>query len=172
VAVARAGLGYADEGMSRSSRSPKWALVALGLAGLALAGCGQSHELGNPQVPLIRGAQVLQQIRRCDEGSDAFCSLAMVVINPLKQSSGEFLVAERKHLRQLGWTVQDGEILQERSAVSPGHKLRIVYATAAGDLLALDQGWIKRPDPIGKTLSRMLFAGLPTISLMVEAGPA
>jgi hypothetical protein len=147
-------------------------LVALGLAGLALASCGRSQELGNPQVPLVTGAQVLQQVRRCDEGSNAFCSLAMVVISPLYKSSGELLVAERKHLRQLGWTLQAGEIGQERSAVSPGRKLRIVYATAAGDLLALDQGWIKRPEPIGPALSRTLFAGLPAISLMVEAGPA
>jgi hypothetical protein len=146
--------------------------VALGLTALALAGCGQSNQLGNPQVPLVRGAQVLQQVGRCDEGSAAFCSVAMVVINPLYQSSGALLVAERKHLRRLGWTLQAGEIGQERSAVSPGRKLRIVYSTAAGDLLALDQSWIKRPDPIGKTLSRTLFAGLPAISLMVEAGPA
>jgi hypothetical protein len=146
--------------------------VTLGLAGLALFGCGGSQQLGNPQVPLVRGAQVLKQIRRCDEGSNAFCSLAMVLISPLYKSSGDFLVAERKHLRQLGWTLQAGEIGQERSAVSPGHKLRIVYATAAGDLLALDQQWIKRPSPIGETLSRTLFAGLPAISLMVEAGPA
>ncbi len=137
-----------------------------------LAGCGQSQQLGNPQVPFIKGAQVLQQTRRCDEGSHAFCSVDMVVINPLYKSSGEFLVDERKHLQKLGWTVQEGEIEQERSAVSPGQKLRIVYATAAGDLLALDQNWIKRPQSIGVALSRMLFAGLPTISLMVEAGPA
>lgn len=158
--------------MSRSFRSPRWAWTALGLAGLALAGCGQSEQLGNPQVPLINGAQVLQQVRRCDEGSHAFCSVAMVVINPLYRSSGAFLVAERRHLQKLGWTLQAGEIEQERSAVSPGHKLRVVYSTAAGDLLALDQMWIKRPQPIGATLSKTLFAGLPAISLMVEAGPA
>ena len=58
------------------------------------------------------------------------------------------------------------------SAVSPGHKFRIVYATAAGDLLALDEGWIKRPLPIGVTLSNTLFDRKPAISLMVEAGPA
>lgn len=115
---------------------------------------------------------MLQQTRRCDEGSHAFCSVDMVVIDPLKRSSGELLVAERKQLRKLGWTLQEGEIEQERSAVSPSHKLRIVYATAAGDLLALDQDWIKRPQSIGKTLSRTLFAGLPAISLIVEAGPA
>lgn len=96
----------------------------------------------------------------------------MVVIDPLQPSSGDFVVAERNYLRKLGWTLQAGEIEQERSAVSPGRRFRIVYATAAGDLLALDQQWIKRPSPIGETLSRTLFAGLPAISLMLEAGPA
>src|ERR1700731_3580244 len=105
--------------MSRSLRSPKWALVALGLAGLALAGCGQSHQLVNPRVPLVHGAQVVQQIRRCDEGSNAFCSLAMVVVNTRYTSAGVFLVNERRYLKRLGWTLQEGEIGQERSAVSP-----------------------------------------------------
>lgn len=159
--------------MSRSLRSRRWALsVALGLLALALAGCGDGDQLSNPQVPLVRGAQVFQQIRRCDEGSHVFCALDMVVIDPLYRSSGDFLVAERKHLRKLGWTLQDGEILQERSAVSPGQKVRIVYATAAGDLLALDQGWIQRPAPFGGTLSKILFDGLSAISLTVQAGPA
>jgi hypothetical protein len=157
--------------MSHSPRSPKVTLALLGLAGLALAGCGQSHQLGNPHVPLVGGARVLQQIRRCDEGSNVFCALDMVVVNTRYRSAGEFLVHERRYLRQLGWTLQDGEIEQERSAVSPGHKLRVVYATAAGDLLALDQGWIKRPQPIGLTLSDTLFNRQPAISLMVEAGP-
>jgi hypothetical protein len=158
--------------MSRSLRSPKWALVALGLAGLALAGCGQSNRLGNPQVPLVSGAHVVQQIRRCDKGSNAFCALDLVVVNTRYSSAGRFLVYERRHLKRLGWTLQAGEIGQERSAVSPSHKFRIVYATAAGDLLALDEGWIKRPLSIGLTLSNTLFDRKPAISLIVEAGPA
>jgi hypothetical protein len=146
--------------------------VAVVLAAPTLAGCGQGEHLDNPKVPLLRGAQVVQQIRRCDEGSHAFCALDMVVANPRFRSAGEFLVRERRYLKQLGWSLQQGEIGQERSAVSPGHKFRIVYATAAGDLLALDLGWIQRPKPIAQTLSRTLFNGQSAISLMVEAGPA
>jgi hypothetical protein len=146
--------------------------VPAALLALILAGCGQSAHLDNPQVPLIDGAQVLQQIKRCDEGSHVFCALDMVVTNPRFQSAGDFLVSERQYLKRLGWSLQEGEIGQERSAVSPGHRLRIVYATASGDLLALDLGWIKRPEPIAHTLSKTMFDGQPAISLMVEAGPA
>jgi hypothetical protein len=144
----------------------------VGLAGLGLAGCGESSQPVNSQVPLIGGARVVQQIKRCDQGSSPFCALDMVVADPGAKNSGELLTHERQHLKQLGWSLQEGEIGQERSAVSPGHKLRIVYATAAGDLLAYDLGWIQRPPPIAAALSKTLFDGVPAISLMVEAGPA
>jgi hypothetical protein len=149
-----------------------WALLPIGLLVLGMSGCGQNTGLRNPQVPLVDGAHVVQQIRRCDEGSDVFCALDMVVANPRYRSSGEFLKDESKHLKDLGWSLQAGEIGQEQSAVSPGRKLRIVYATAAGDLLALDLGWIQRPSPIGLTLAKTMFDRVPAISLIVEAGPA
>lgn len=146
-------------------------LIAVAVAA-ALAGCGQSAQLGSVDVPLVRGAQVVQQIKRCDQGSNPFCALDMVVTDSSSGSSGLLLKSEWSYLRQLGWSLQEGEIAQERSAVSPGHKLRIVYATAAGDLLAVDLGWIHRPRPLALALSRTLFDGVPAISLMVEAGPA
>jgi hypothetical protein len=142
------------------------------LAIVALAGCGQTNHLGNPRIPLIAGARVLQQIWRCDQGSNVFCSLDLVVADRDFQSAGELLKNERHYLRRLGWTLQAGEIRQERSAVSPDRKFRIVYATAAGDLLAIDLGWVKRPEPIALALSRTMFDHVPAISLMVEAGPA
>ncbi len=152
----------------------RWTLPALGLVALILAGCGQSSPESSSDVPLVSGAQVVQQIRRCDEGSNPFCALDLVVADPDHEyrSSTVFLKRERDHLKQLGWSLQAGEIGQERSAVSPGQKFRIVYATAAGDLLALDLGWIKRPSQIGAALSKTLFERVPAISLMVEAGPS
>lgn len=149
-----------------------WVPPALGLTALGLTACGQSSPRQSSDVPLVSGAQVVQQVRRCDEGSNAFCSLDMVVADSQYQSSAVFLREERRHLKQLGWSLQAGEIGQERSAVSPGNKFRIVYASAAGDLLALDLGWIKRPPPIESALARTMFDRVPAISLMVEAGPA
>jgi hypothetical protein len=149
-----------------------WLLLPLGLAAVSLAGCGQSSPRGNAVVPLISGARVVYGIERCDQGSNPFCSRDLVVADDGAGSSGALLTEERQHLRRLGWSLQSGEIGQERSAVSPGNKTRVVFATAAGDLLALDLGWIARPPPVGPALSRTLFAGEPAISLMVEAGPA
>jgi hypothetical protein len=149
-----------------------WTWLGAGLVTVALAGCGQSQNLGQADVPLLSGARVLKQIKRCDQGSNVFCALDMVVADPRYQSAGEFLKHERRYLRRLGWSLQEGEIKQERSAVSPGRKIRIVYATAAGDLLAIDEGWIRRPSPIALALSRTMFDGVPAISLMVAAGPA
>jgi len=158
--------------MSQAARSRLWAAVPVALLAASLAGCGQSTRLENPQVPLVSGARVVQQIRRCDEGSSAFCALDMVVVNTRYRSAGDFLVDERRYLKHLGWTLQEGEIGQERTAVSPGHEFRIVYATASGDLLALDEGWVQRPPPISMALSKVLFDRQPAISLMVESGPA
>ena len=147
--------------------------LGTGVLTVALAGCGQTRYQGTPEVPLLSGARVLQQIKRCDQGSNVFCALDMVVAAPPEYTSGgEFLKHERRYLRQLGWSLQLGEIRQERSAVSPGHRLRVVYATAAGDLLAIDLGWIQRPTSIARMLSRTMLDGIPAISLMVEAGPA
>jgi hypothetical protein len=159
--------------MSRTLKT-RWTLPVLGLVALILAGCGQSSPQSSSAVPLISGAQVVQQVKRCDEGSSPFCAVDLVVADPDHRyaSSDLFLKHERTHLRQLGWSLQAGEIGQEHSAVSPGQKYRIVYATAAGDLLALDLGWIQRPSQIGPALSKTLFDRVPAISLMVEAGPS
>ena len=44
----------------------------------------------------------------------------------------------------LGWTGANADTGQQRAADSPGHKLRLTYAPAAGDLQGIDLGWIKR----------------------------
>jgi hypothetical protein len=147
-------------------------VAALGLFALALAGCGQSSPAGPGEVPLLSGARVVQNVRRCDQGSHPFCSVDLVVVDQSYPSAAAFAKHERQYLHQHGWSIQEGEIAQEHSAVSPGNRWRVVYATAFGDLLAIDLGWIKRPPPIALALSRSLLHGEPAISLMLEAGPA
>lgn len=146
--------------------------MASGLLFLGLAGCGQGSSIGSPTLPLVAGAKVVKQVRRCDEGNHVFCAIELVVADGDFRSAGDFLITERRYLRGLGWSLQQGEIGQERSAVSPARKFRMIYATAAGDLLAIDLGWIQRPPSIALALSRTLFNGTPAISLMLEAGPA
>lgn len=148
--------------------------LLLGL--LVLAGCGAQAGSGNaPQLaslPLVRGAKVVAHVKACDKGANAFCGTELVVIDPRLHSSGALVSEERFRLRKRGWSFGEGEIPDEQSASSPGGKLRVTYATGSADLLGIDLGWIKRADPVALTLSRMMFDRTPTMSLILEAGPA
>jgi hypothetical protein len=139
-----------------------------------IAGCGHAGSSRAPaleQLPLVDGATVVAQARQCDIGADAFCAVTAVIVNPRYESSGAFVASEHRRLRQLGWTSMAGDNGTERAADSPGHKLRLTYTTAKNDLLGWDLGWIKRPYPIVTALDRLLIAGRPSMSIMLEAGP-
>ncbi len=136
-----------------------------------LAGCGQ----GGPRAPLdvsglpfVAGAQVVAQARQCDRGANAFCALEAVAVDSRYRSSGDFVVAEGRHLRALGWSLVSGEATGERAAESPGHKLRLTYATASSDLQQAELGLIQLPRTIEVALSQAMFKGTPAISLMLE----
>ncbi|MGI9183744.1 MAG: hypothetical protein ACR2GZ_02075 [Solirubrobacteraceae bacterium] len=147
------------------------ALVAA-LAGL-LAGCGSSvsHRTPPPAgVPLIGGAQVLASVRRCDRGASAYCAVQMVIADPQYGNSTELLIGERHYLQGLGWTVTNADTGDEHAADSPGHKLRLTYATAALELKDVDLGWVQRARVIAHALSRAMFGRQAALSLMLETG--
>jgi hypothetical protein len=151
------------------------ALPAL-LAGgsLALAGCGSggaTRPLSLSQLPLVPGATVVAQARQCDGGSHAFCALQAVIVDRRFDSSGAFVKSEQDHLHSLGWTTSAGDDGDEVAADSPGHKLRVTYATAINDLIGIDETWIKRPRAIGLKLAQTMFRGTPAMSILLEVGP-
>jgi hypothetical protein len=148
--------------------------LALPALVVALAGCGQSgssSSLSLSQLPLVDGAKVVTKVGRCDRGANAFCAVQAVIVDRRFSSAGALVASEHRHLRKLGWTSAAGDNGNERAAESPGHKLRVTYATATGDLTAIDLGWIKRPRVIQATLARALFDQTPAMSVMLEAGP-
>jgi hypothetical protein len=148
------------------------AAAALALAAV-LAGCGTSKPARTPTVadiPLLPGAQITTQLRECDSGSRAFCSIELVVRDPTYQSSDIFAHDESKHLRKAGWSLADGDTGTESSANSPGHKLRLTYSTAADDLQQIDLGVISRSRAITLALSNSMFARAATMSMMLEVG--
>jgi hypothetical protein len=150
------------------------ALVAA-LAGgmLTLGGCGagsSSSPLSIDQLPLVGGATVVTQARQCDRGANAYCAIEAVIAGHDYSSSGALVAAERRRLRTMGWSNVAGDNGKERAAESPGHRVRVTYATGSGDLLGVDLGWIKRPRGIALTLSRLMFSGTPAMSVMLEAG--
>ncbi|MGH2869600.1 MAG: hypothetical protein ACRDNK_18795 [Solirubrobacteraceae bacterium] len=140
---------------------------------LLLAGCGSAASGRTPppaSVPLTSGAQVLASVRRCDRGANAFCAVQMVIADSHYRNSTELLIGERHYLQGLGWTVSNADTGDEHAADSPGHTLRLTYATAALDLKDVDLGWVQRAGSIAHALSRAMFARQSALSLMLETG--
>lgn len=152
------------------------ALVALiGLAGLCavIAGCGSSggpHRPNLSQLPLVDGANVVAQVRSCDRGKNAYCAIELVVVDRRYRTSTDLVEDEHTQLRKHGWTGGQGDFSQQKAADSPGHKLRVTYATASGDLRGVDLGTIQRPREITLALSRAMFDQAPAMSVMLEVG--
>jgi hypothetical protein len=143
------------------------------LVALAATGCGQSsahRPLRFGGVPLVHGARVVSQARSCDHGAHAYCSLQLVVVGSGFHSATDLLKAEEGRLRTLGWTSTQGDTPKERSADSPGHRLRLSLALAQDDLLSWDQTQAHRRPPIARALARTMFERAPALSLMLETG--
>ena len=140
---------------------------------LAIAGCGANKPHTSPvasDIPLVPGAQISVQSRACDQGSHAFCAIDLVVVDHAYQSSDVLAKDESAVLRQHGWSPADGDTGLQSAANSPGHDLRLTYATAAGDLQAIDLKYIGRPWPIQYALSNSMFDRTAAMSMMLEVG--
>jgi hypothetical protein len=138
-----------------------------------LAACGGNQPPRAPdlaRLPLVPGAKVVAKVQTCDTGANAFCAIHVVVVDRRFRSSDDLLESEHRHLRKLGWTGATGDSGDEKAADSPGHKLRVTYATASGDLKDIDLKVIKRPRPIAIALARTLFDRQAAMSMMLEIG--
>ncbi len=147
--------------------------VIAAAAALCLAGCGQGDAppvASLHAVPLAPGSKIVWQARRCDRGSHAYCSLQFVMVGPRYRSSAALRTAQRSTLRHAGWTEARGDTDAERSATSPGGKLRMTVATAFNDLLSADEGTIDRAPGVMRALSAQLFSRTPALSATVETG--
>ena len=146
--------------------------VSIALALVAI-GCGAGSGGREPSlaaVPLTAGAHIVLHVRRCDRGANAYCALQLVVVGPRYSSSTALLDSERRHLGTLGWSKSQTDTGDETAADSPGHELRLIYATAALDLKDIDLGWVRRSPVIARALSRTMFDRASAISLMLEMG--
>jgi hypothetical protein len=146
------------------------ALFAVG----ALAGCGQgstSSSLNLHQVPLVPGATITTTATVCDPGSNPFCAIQAVVVDPHYTSSGALVASEDLRLHQFGWKSSAGDDGDEVAAASPGQKLRVTFATAVDDLIGIAEKWIKRSSSITTALDQTMFKRAPAMSIMLEQGP-
>jgi hypothetical protein len=146
-------------------------VIVAAIAGIAGCGSDSQHVPKLADLPLISGTRVVAQSLKCDKGVGAFCGLQLVVVGPGFRNSNQLLKREHLHLKSLGWTGANAEIGGEWAADSPGHKLHLTFATANADLQGTELGWIKRTRTIQLTLSRQLFARVPSLSMVLEEGP-
>ncbi|HTU96428.1 MAG TPA: hypothetical protein VMF14_11355, partial [Solirubrobacteraceae bacterium] len=58
----------------------------------------------------------------------------------------------------------------ETAADSPGHELRLTFATAYEDLLGIDSNWVQRTAEITHALSSTMFDRAPALSIMLLRG--
>jgi hypothetical protein len=140
---------------------------------LALAGCGTGAGAGPPklsQLPLVPGAHVVARATSCDKGANPFCALQLVVVDPRYKTSENLVNAEHDLVHKAGWPGLGADTGNERAAESPGHKLRVTYATAYGDLIGINLGWIHRRPEIAKALSRTLFNHTTAMSVELDPG--
>lgn len=151
-----------------------WLPTAAVTVAAVLAGCGQSSG-GTPDVgklPLVPGSQVSLKVQRCDKGANAFCAWELVVTSATAASSDVLVNAEHALLLSKGWSGANADTGEQHAAESPGHKLRVTYASALGDLKGIDLGWIKRSRKVTLALSRALFAHTAAMSMLLEVGAA
>jgi len=158
----------------RARRALRLAALAVLVVG-SLAGCGQGSSHRTPalgRLPLVRGARISVRVLRCDKGANAFCAWELVVVAPSFRSSEQLLRREHDRLLRYKWSGASADVTNEHAADSPGHKLRLTYATDYGDLQAIDLGYAKRSRKVTFALSRAIFDHKPTLSMLLEQGPA
>lgn len=155
--------------MFRAPNPGRFPAVAVLLV-LAVGGCGGTRSPSLAALPLAPRTHITTRLRTCDRGANAFCALQLVVLGSGYASPQALLRAENRVLRAHGWTRADAPVGQERAADSPGDKLRVTYATASGELEAVDLGWIKRPRPLTVALSRAIFGHESSLAMVLEIG--
>ncbi len=150
-------------------------LVLLAAGCLALAGCGngsRARAVGLKDIPLPAGTTIAARALSCDRGANAYCSVQLVVTGSRYGSSAALEGAEQRLLESLKWGFSNGQTGHELAALSPGNELRLTFAPAYEDLLAIDFGWIQRTAAISHALSGAIFDRASAISILLERGPS
>lgn len=161
--------------LTRSTRRAA-ALATVVAIGVGVAGCGlgipAKRSLSVTGVPLPAGTRVIVRVHRCNGGAHAFCALQFVLVAAAGRypSSDALLAAETAQLHRVHWGQAQGDTIHESAAESPGHRLRVTYATANLDLQAIDESRIQRAPTIARALSREMYARASALSIMLQAG--
>jgi hypothetical protein len=147
-------------------------LLALAATGV-LVGCGGGAKSRVPdlsKLPLVSGLRIVSQKPQCDAGANPYCAIELVVVDPGAATSTGLLNREHRWLLAHGWTGAGADTGDEHAADSPGHKLRVTYATAFGELTDIDRGYVKRTHATALALARALFDRSAAMALLLEVG--
>ncbi|HTU95404.1 MAG TPA: hypothetical protein VMF14_06150, partial [Solirubrobacteraceae bacterium] len=105
---------------------------------------GTPRAIGLKDIPMVAGTRVMTRVSSCDRGVHPYCSLQVVIVGDRPQTSEALRKAYQAKLLKLGWTTTMGPDGNETAADSPGHELRLTFATAYEDLLGIDSNWVQR----------------------------
>jgi hypothetical protein len=143
-------------------------------AAVGLAACGgqtQAHRTPSvSKLPLVAGAKVSLRVHECDTGANAFCGWELLVVAPRYRSSDDLVNDEHALLLKSGWSGADADTSGQHAADSPGHKLRVTYATPSGDLQAIVLGSTRRSRQLTLALSHAMFVRTAAMSMLLEVG--
>ena len=145
-------------------------VVAVAVVIVATGRGGTPRDIGLRNIPMVPGTRVLAKVRSCDPGVHPYCSVQVVIVGDRYQTSRALRKTYGANLLKLGWTTTKGPDGNETAADSPGHELRLTFATAYEDLLGVDSNWIQRTAAISHSLSAAMFDRAPTLSLMLLKG--
>ena len=147
------------------------AAVVVGVLAIVSSGRGGTpRAIGLRNIPMPAGTRVVSKVRSCDRGINPYCALQVVVVGDRYPSSTALRAAYGQQLAKLGWTMAKGPDGNETAADSPGHEVRLTYATAYEDLLGVDSKWIQRTAAISHSLSTTMFDRAPALSIMLVRG--
>jgi hypothetical protein len=166
--------------ISSSRKLLVWALAGVGVVvaavvvvGVMIATTGRGgtpRAIGLRNIPLPAGTRVVTRVRSCDRGVNPYCALQVVIVGDRYPSSTALRAAYGQQLASLGWTTAKGPDGNETAADSPGHELRLTFATAYEDLLGVDSKWIQRTSAVSHSLSTTMFDRAPALSIMLLRG--
>lgn len=139
---------------------------------LVISGCGSSgpRTPNLDELPVVDGAHISFKLRVCDRGAHAFCAWELLLVAPRMQDPEELMRAEHRYLLAHHWSGGQGDIKPEHAADSPGHRLRVTYATPIYELGGSDQDFIHRSRPLQLELSKAIFARTPALAVLLEIG--
>ncbi len=146
------------------------AMVVVGVLVATTGRGGTPRAIGLKDIPMVPGTRVTSTVRSCDRGVHAYCSLQVVIAGERYRTSRALRNAYGANLLKLGWTTTKGPDGNETAADSPGHEVRLTFATAYEDLLGVDSNWIQRTPAISHSLSAAMFQRTPTLSVLLLRG--